>query len=85
MDLVMFVDRDAQAKNLTDNPIGTQLYDQGVEVRGPIIICLQDSLHDCHSFKTMDDLVATYKEINNHCGGLLIIKDEDDGRFDAWA
>lgn len=85
MDLVMFVDRDAQAKNLTDNPIGTQLYDQGVEVRGPIIICLQDRLHDCHSFKTMDDLAATYKEINNHCGGLLIIKDEDDGRFDAWA
>ena len=85
MDLVMFVDRDAQMKNLPDNPIGTQIYGQGVEVRGPVIICLQDRHHDCHSFKILHDLVATYKEINNHCGGLLIFKDEDDGRFDAWA
>ena len=82
-DLVMYVDRDAQMKLLPDNAIGTMLYGSG-EVRGPIIICLQDELHDCQSFTTLEDLTATYNEINNHCDGLLIIKDEDDGRFDAY-
>lgn len=81
--LVMYVDRDAQMKNLPDNAIGTQLYGQG-EVRGPIIVCLQDERRDPQSFTTIHDLVGTYHEINNHCGGLLIIKDEDDGRYDAY-
>ena len=81
-DLVMFVDRDAQMKQLPDNAVGTLLYGSG-EVRGPIIICLQDQTHDCHSFTYMEDLVGTYNEIDKHSGGLLIIKDEDDGRYDA--
>ncbi len=84
LELVMYCDRDAVTKNLPDNPIGTQLYGQG-EIRGPIIICQQDPIHDCHSFKTLEDIVTTYNLINNHTGGLLIIKDEDDGRYDAWA
>ena len=84
LDLVMYCDRDAVAKNLPDNPIGTQLYGQG-EIRGPIIICQEDPIHDCHSFKNLEDIVTTYNLINNHTGGLLIIKDEDDGRYDAWA
>ena len=84
LNLVMYCDRDAVAKNLPDNPIGTQLYSQG-EIRGPIIICQEDPIHDCHSFKTLEDLVGTYNLINSHTGGLLIIKDEDDGRYDAWA
>lgn len=83
-DLVMYVDRDAQMKNLPDNAIGTQLYG-GAEVRGPIVICLQDQLHDPQSFTTVHDLVGTYTEINNYCGGLLIVKDDEDGRYDAWA
>ena len=85
MDLAMFVDRDAYAKNLADNAIGTMLYGQGMEIRGPIIITQSDPVHDCHSFKTLEDIVRTYVEINNHCGGLLIINDEDDGRYDAYA
>lgn len=85
LDLAMFVDRDAYAKNLADNAIGTLLYGKGVEIRGPIIITQADPIHACHSFKTLEDIVRTYNEINNHCGGLLIIKDEDDGRYDAYA
>ena len=81
--LVMYVDRDAQMKKLPDNAIGTLLYG-GAEVRGPIIVCQEDERHDCMSFTTLEDLTATYNEINNHSGGLLIIKDEDDGRFDAY-
>ena len=83
-ELVMYVDRDALTKDLPDNAIGTQLYGTGQEVRGPIIICQQDSSHDCHSFKTLHDIVSTYTQINNHCGGLLFVKDDDDGRYDAW-
>ena len=83
LDLVMYVDRDAQMKNLPDNAIGTQLYGQD-EVRGPVIICLQDERHNPQSFTTIHDLVGTYSEINKHCGGLLIIKDEDDGRYDTY-
>lgn len=81
--LVMYVDRDAQMKGLPDNAIGSLLYG-GAEVKGPIIICLQDERGDCMSFTKQEDLVMTYNEINNHSGGLLMIKDEDDGRFDAY-
>ena len=69
----------------SDNAIGTMLYGQGMEIRGPIIITQSDPVHDCHSFKTLEDIVRTYVEINNHCGGILIINDEDDGRYDAYA
>jgi len=84
MDLVMYVDRDAAAKNLPDNAIGTLLYGRGVEVRGPIIICQEDLVHDCHSFKTEEDVVRTYTEISKHSNGLLVVKDEEDGKYDAW-
>lgn len=84
LSLVMYCDRDAQMKGLNDNAIGTILYGQGREILGPIIICQEDRVSDCHSFKTLEDLTATYNEINRHCGGLLIIKDEDDGRYDAY-
>jgi len=83
MPLVMYVDRDAQMKQLPDNAIGTLLYG-GAEVRGPIIICQQDATGDCVSFTKQEDLVGTYNEIDKHCNGLLIIKDEDDGKYDAY-
>lgn len=85
--LVMYCDRDAYAKNLDDNAIGTMLYGTGQEVRGPIIICQEDSTHDCHSFKTTEDIITTYRLIDQYSGGLLIMDYEDgadDGRWDAW-
>ena len=85
MYVAMYVDRDANAKALPDNAIGTILYGQGSEIRGPIIISLEDQRYDCYSFTTLDDLVDTYNAINDVCGGLLIIKDEDDGRYDPYA
>ena len=85
MNVAMYVDRDANAKGLPDNAIGTILYGQGQEIRGPIIIALEDQRYDCYSFTTLDDLVDTYNAINDVCGGLLIIKDEDDGRYDPYA
>jgi hypothetical protein len=82
--LAMYCDRNAQMKGLDDNAIGTMLYGQGMEILGPIIICLEDKSYNCHSFDTLEDITATYNEINNHCDGLLIIEDEDDGRYDAY-
>lgn len=82
--LAMYCDRNAQMKELDDNAIGTMLYGQGMEILGPIIICLEDKSYNCHSFDTLEDITATYNEINNHCDGLLIIEDEDDGRYDAY-
>ena len=83
--LVMLCDREAYAKELPDNATGALLYGHDCEVRGPIIICQRDPAGDCHSFKTWEDLTNTYSEIRKHCGNLIIVKDEEDGKFDAWA
>lgn len=85
MSLAMYVDREAETKHLADNMIGTLLYGQATEIRGPILITLEDERHECHSFSTLEDLTATYNEIKQQTGGLLIIKDEDDGRWDAYS
>jgi len=85
MGLAMYVDRDAEAKQLPDNMIGTLLYGQATELRGPIFLTLEDEHHECHSFSTMEDLTATYNEIKRQTGGLLIIDNDDDGRWDAFA
>jgi TPR repeat protein len=83
--LVMYVDAEAEAKNLKDNMIATLLYGQATEIRGPIIIALEDERHECYSFTDYNDLMDTANEIKRLTGGLLIIKDEDDGRWDAYA
>ncbi len=82
MTLAMFVDRDGYAKDLPDNLVGTLLY--GHEIRGPIIIAQADQRHECHSFKTWEDVVETYRALDKYCDGLIIIKDEEDGRYDAY-
>lgn len=85
MSLTMFADREACAKGLADNTIATLLYGQAAEMRGPIFLTLEDEHHECHSFSTMEDLTATYNEIKRQTGGLLIIDNDDDGRWDAFA
>ncbi len=82
MSLAMFVDRDGYAKDLPDNMVGTLLY--GHEILGPIIIAQTDQRQECHSFKTLEDVVETYRALDKYCDGLIIIKDEEDGRYDAY-
>ncbi len=83
LSLVMYSDREAQMKQLPDNAIGTMIYGQGQEILGPIIICLEDKVYDCHSFKTHEDLVAVYAELKTHFGNLLTVREEDAKYLDA--
>ena len=85
LSLAMYVDREGCAKGLPDNTVGTMLSCQESEIRGPIIIAQEDPYHDCHSFSTLEDLTNTYREICRRFSGLIIVKDEEDGKYDAYA
>ena len=39
----MYADRNGYAKDLPDNAIGTMLYGTGAEIRGAVIIALEDN------------------------------------------
>ena len=54
--VAMYVDRDGYAKDLEDNAIGTILYGRGSEMRGAVIIALEDNKYDTHSFHFKEDL-----------------------------
>ncbi len=85
LSLAMFVDRDAAAKDLRDNAVATLIYGSGAELRGPAVIALEDPVHDCHSFRYLEDLVATYNALHDLVGDLLILpRPDDDGRYDAY-
>ena len=69
--LAMYVDRDGYAKDLPDNAIGTLLYGTGAEIRGAVIIVLEDNKYDTHSFHFQEDMENVFDEISRLCGGLL--------------
>lgn len=71
--LAMYVDRDGRAKDLPDNAIGTLLYGTGTEIRGAVIIVLEDSRYDTHSFHFKDDIDNVMAEISELAGDLLRI------------
>ena len=50
------------------------------------VIAMEDTMHECHSFKTLEDLCATYNARHELVGDLLILprKDEEDGRYDPF-
>ena len=53
----MYTDRDGYAKDLADNPVGTILYGRGSEIRGAVIMALEDHRYDTYSFHFIEDLV----------------------------
>jgi len=71
--LAMYVDRDGCAKDLQDNAIGTLLYGTGAEIRGAVIIVLEDSRYDTHSFHFKEDIDNVMAEISELAGDLLRI------------
>jgi len=71
--LAMYVDRDGCAKDLPDNAIGTLLYGTGTEIRGAVIIVLEDSRYDTHSFHFKEDIENVMAEISELAGDLLRI------------
>jgi hypothetical protein len=67
----MYVDRNGYAKDLEDNAIGTILYGRGSEIRGAVIIALEDNKYDTHSFHFQEDLDNVISEISDMTGGLI--------------
>ena len=69
--LAMYVDRNGYAKDLEDNAIGTILYGRGSEIRGAVIIALEDNRYDTHSFHFQEDLDNVISEISDMTGSLI--------------
>ncbi len=69
--VVMYVDRNGYAKDLEDNAIGTILYGRGSEIRGAVIIALEDNKYDTHSFHFKEDIENVFAEISKLTGGLV--------------
>ena len=69
--IVMYADRNGYAKDLPDNAIGTMLYGTGAEIRGAVIIALEDNKYDTHSFHFLEDIENIFAEISKRTGGLV--------------
>ena len=69
--LAMYTDRNGYAKDLPDNAIGTILYGHGAEIRGAVIIALEDNKYDTYSFHFQEDLDKVFDEISTLTGGLI--------------
>ena len=67
----MYTDRDGYAKDLADNPVGTILYGRGSEIRGAVIMALEDHRYDTYSFHFIEDLEQVFNEISTLTGGLV--------------
>ena len=73
--LAMYADRNGYAKDLPDNPVGTILYGRGAEIRGAVIIALEDNKYDTYSFYFQEDLDQVFDEISVITGGLVRRRD----------
>ena len=62
--LAMYTDREGYAKDLPDNAVGTILYGRGYEIRGAVIIALEDNKYDTHSFHFQEDMDNVFNEIS---------------------
>ena len=69
--LAMYADRNGYAKDLADNAIGTILYGRGTEIRGAVIIVLEDDKYDTHSFHFKEDIDNVLDAISDLTGGLV--------------
>lgn len=84
--VTMYVDRDGFAKDLENNAVGTMLYGHGQEIRGAVIIAMEDSRYDTYSFDTEEDIENIFEAIFDFTGGILM-RDlgQGEGRYDPWA
>jgi tetratricopeptide (TPR) repeat protein len=69
--VAMYADRNGYAKELPDNAIGTMLYGSGAEIRGAVIIALEDNKYDTHPFHFQEDIDNVLAEISDLTGGLV--------------
>lgn len=82
--VAMYVDKNAVLKNLEDNAVGTMLYGHGYEIRGAVIIALEDDNYNTFSFDTEEDIENVFEAIDDFTG-LLRRETDDNGQYDPWA
>jgi hypothetical protein len=82
--LVMYFVKKAVTEDLEDNYVGSMLYDGGAEVRGPIIIALEDNEQNISSFENEEDIENVFDAIDE-LTGILRRETDDDGRYDPWS
>jgi hypothetical protein len=80
----MYFARKAVAEYFEDNYVGSMLYDGDAEVRGPIIIALEDKENNVSSFESEEDIENVFEAIDD-LSGILRRETDDDGRYDPWA
>ena len=84
--VTMYVDRNAVAKGLPDNPVATMLYGNSYEIRGAVIIAMEDEKYDTYSFGTEEEMENVYDAIDDFTGGLLRRDwEQEDAHNDPWA
>ena len=69
--VAMYADKDGYVKRLPDNPVATVLYGGGAEIKGAVIIALEDHRYDTYSFHFQEDIDTLIAEISRMTGDLL--------------
>lgn len=82
--LVMYFAKKALTEDFEDNYVGSMLYDGDAEVRGPIVIALEDTENNTSSFEDEEDIENVFDAIDD-LTGILRRESDDDGRYDPWA
>ena len=82
--LVMCFAKKSLTEDFEENYAGSILYDSDAEVRGPIIIALEDNEHNISSFENEEDIENVFEAIDD-LTGILRRETDDDGRYDPWA
>ena len=82
--LVMYFAKKAVTEDFEDNYVGSMLYDGDAQVRGPIIIALEDNEQNIFSFENEDEIENVFEAIDD-LTGILRRETDDDGRYDPWA
>ena len=82
--LVMYFAKKSMTEDCEDNYVGSMLYDEDVDVRGPIIIALEDNEHNISSFENEEDMENVFEAIDE-LTGILRRETDDDGRYDSWS
>ena len=82
--LVMYFARKGFTEDFEENYVGSMLYDGESEVRGPVIIALEDKEYNTSSFENEEDIENVFDAIDD-LTGILRRETDDDGRYDPWA
>ena len=82
--LIMCFSKKSVTEDFEGNYVGTMLYDGDAQVRGPIIISLEDNEHNIFSFENEEEIENVFEAIDE-LTGILRSETDDDGRYDPWA